>query len=143
MPTVRERLCHAHNIDPELQKSCRIITGTLKPTSLPALFRLAGIQPSFIRREIITKIERHKELIDSWHSLYGHQEVRKRLKFHKSFLTIETLNQISAVSYRLERWQEWECRQHNEVLPSLDETLSLGSNMNSRDWVTLKRAWEK
>ena len=42
--------CHASKIDPELNNACRIITGTLRPTHLPALYRLTGIAPPHIRR---------------------------------------------------------------------------------------------
>ena len=57
---VWSRSCHARKIDPELNKACRIITGNLKPTPLPDLYRLASISPPSIRREAITKAEREK-----------------------------------------------------------------------------------
>lgn len=72
------RSCHAHKVDLEPNKSRRIITGTLKSTPLPALYRRAGIPPPYIQREIITKNERHKQLNDLRYSLYRHHEMRKR-----------------------------------------------------------------
>ena len=76
-------------------------------------------------------------------SLNTLQEVRRRLKSRKSFMTVESLEQSRATSYRLERWQESESELHNEALPNPDETLPQGSNLSRKDWVTLNRARAK
>lgn len=48
------RSCHVHKVDLKLNKSRRIITGVLKSTPLPALYRLTDIPPPHIRRGSIT-----------------------------------------------------------------------------------------
>ena len=88
------RSCHAHKVDPELNRSCRIITGTLKPTPLPSLYRVAGITPPSIRRETISRTEKNNQISDPRHPLHPHQVVRQRLKSRKSFTTVEGLEKI-------------------------------------------------
>ena len=78
---------HADKINADLNNACRIVTGQLKPTPLPALYRSVGIAPPSIRRETQTKIEKHKQETDPRHPLYGHCCPRKRLKSRKSFMT--------------------------------------------------------
>ena len=39
------RSAHAHRVNVELNKACRTMTGTLKSTPPPALYRLSGISP--------------------------------------------------------------------------------------------------
>ncbi|KAK3875779.1 hypothetical protein Pcinc_019358 [Petrolisthes cinctipes] len=98
------RSCHASKVDPELNKVCRTITGALKPTPLPALYRLASIAPPSIKRDTLRKCERDKQLSDNRHPLYGYQEIRRRLKSRKSFVTTNGLGdirrQIGAVERR-------------------------------------------
>jgi len=81
------RSCHASAVDTELNQACRIITGNLKSTPLPAVHRMASIAPPAIRRNALTKQERDKQLNDCRHPLYGHQQVLQRLKSFKSFVT--------------------------------------------------------
>ena len=140
---VWERSCHAHKIDAELHKAYRIITGVLRSTPLPALYRITGIPPPYIRRETATKIEKYKQLNDPRHSLYGHRKVRQRLKSRKSFANVQELDPSQAASYRMERWLEYDRGQSNEALPNPDEKLPPGSNLTRKDWVTLNRARAK
>ncbi|KAK3885136.1 hypothetical protein Pcinc_010618 [Petrolisthes cinctipes] len=137
------RSCLAHKIDAELNKAYRIITGALKPTPLPALYRITGIPPPYIRRKTITKFERHKQLNDPRHSLFGHQEVRQILKSRKSFTTVEVTDPSQAASHRRECWQEYDNGQHNEALPDPEEKLPPGSNLKRKEWATLNRARAK
>ncbi len=97
--------------------------GVLKPTPLPALYRITGIPPPHIRRETITKIELPKQLNGPRDSLYGHQEVRRRLRSRKSFVTVQEINPNQATSYRMERWREYDSGQQNGALPNPDEKL--------------------
>ncbi|KAK4308903.1 hypothetical protein Pmani_019428 [Petrolisthes manimaculis] len=85
------RSCHASKVDPKLNKACRTITDTLKPTPLPVLYKLASIAPPSIKRNTLTKCERDKQLSDNRHPLYGYQEMRRRLKSHYSFVTTNSL----------------------------------------------------
>ncbi|GFR65806.1 LOW QUALITY PROTEIN: retrovirus-related Pol polyprotein from type-1 retrotransposable element R1 4 [Elysia marginata] len=45
------RSCHAKKVDAKLNNACRIVTGQLRPTPLPLLYRTAGIAPPDIRRQ--------------------------------------------------------------------------------------------
>ncbi|KAK3880999.1 hypothetical protein Pcinc_014548 [Petrolisthes cinctipes] len=131
------RWCHAHKIDAELNKAYRIITGVLKSTPLPALYRITGIPPPYIPCKTITKVERHKQLNNPRHSLFGHQEVRQRLKSRKSFTSVEATDPSQAASHRRECWQEYDNGQHNEALPDPEEKLPPGSNLRRKEWATL------
>ena len=65
---VRARSSHARKVDPELNRACRIVTGTLRQTPLLAVYRLTGIAPPHIRRETQTKIHNFKQESDRRHS---------------------------------------------------------------------------
>ncbi|GFS10981.1 RNA-directed DNA polymerase from mobile element jockey-like protein [Elysia marginata] len=55
------RSCHAKKVDAELNNACRIVTGQLRPTPLPLLYRTAGIAPSDIRRQTHGSTEKLKQ----------------------------------------------------------------------------------
>lgn len=134
------RSCHAPKVDSELNKACRTITGALKPTPLPALYRIASIAPPPIRRATITKNEREKQLSDNRHPLYGHQELRRRLKSRRSFVTTNGLGQQKPSEDRLEQWREADRLLLNESLPEPSENLPPGSSFSRKDWIALNRA---
>jgi len=50
--------CHAKKIDPELNNTCQKITGTLRPTPLSSVYRLAGIAAPHICRESMTRTQK-------------------------------------------------------------------------------------
>ncbi|KAK4311281.1 hypothetical protein Pmani_016968 [Petrolisthes manimaculis] len=137
------RSCHAHKINPELNRACRTITGLLKSTPLPALYRLSGIPPPNIRRDVTTKLERHKQMLDPRHSLHGHQEMRRRLKSRKCFLTVEPVELSQADNYMLECWCNSEQQQLNEALPDPAKSLPSGMDLSRKCWVALNRARSK
>ena len=115
------RSFHTQRVDPELNRACWTITGTLKATPLPAFNRLSGIPPPGIRREAIAEAERDKQLSDPRHPLYGHQEVRRRLKSRRSFATLSGLTAQGfngAPSYRLSKWREKDGENPNQALPT-------------------------
>ena len=135
--------CHASKVDPELNKACRIITGALKPTQLPALYRLASIAPPSIRRDTLTKCERDKQLGDNRHPLYGYQDIGRRLKSRNSFATTNGLGNRKPSEYRLERWKDANQLLPSDCLPEASESLPPGSSFCRKDWVALNRARAK
>ena len=137
------RSCHAHKIDPELNNSCRIITGTLKSTPLPALYRLAGIAPPHIRRDIHAKTQKYSQVNDTRHPLYGHSNSARRLKSRKSFMTIHSLDPEQSENHRLEKWREWDHYPPNGAIQIPNEQLPSGTTLPRKDWVTLNRARTK
>ena len=140
---VWERLCHATKVDAELNKACRLITGTLRATPVPALYRLASIAPPNIRRDAIARNEKTKQSNDSRHLLYNHPGTRRRLKSRKSFMTIEGLKNIDPSKYRVEKWRESECHTTKEALPNPSEDLPCGFSLSRKKWVTLNRGRAK
>jgi len=68
---VWERSAHVKRLDPVLNKSCRLITGCLKPTNVHNLHLFAGIAPTEICREAASKLEHSKQIYDSRHMLFN------------------------------------------------------------------------
>ena len=139
---VWSRSCHSGKVDSELNKACRTITGNLRPTPLPALYRLASICPPSIRRDAITKAERERQLSDNRHPLHHHQGVQPRLKSRKSFVTVDRLGNESLSTYRLRRWTETD-QHHRQSIPEPSENLPNGTSLSRKDWVALNRARAK
>jgi len=135
-----ERSCHASKVDAELNTSCRIITGALRPTPLPALYRLAGIAPPPIRREALSRTQKFVQEQDSRHPLHYYHDVRRRLKSRKSFMTIQSLNPKEAAKYRVDRWKASDTLLPNEALQTPCESLPHGTHLPRREWVDLNRA---
>ena len=135
--------CHARKIDPELNNACRTITGTLKPTPLPAVYRLAGIAPPNIRRETQSMTQKYRQETDTRHPLYSHINTRKRLKSRKSFMTTESLPPEHAAAYRVHKWKDWDHCPTNDAIQGPIEHLPLGTDLPRKEWVTLNRARAK
>jgi len=77
---VWSRSCHVKKVNIALNESCKIISGCLKPTPVKEIQALSGIAPPDIRREIALEKERHKQLNDPRHPLYGKNPQLSRLK---------------------------------------------------------------
>ena len=137
------RSCHAQKIDPELNNACRIVTGQLRPTPLPLLYRSAGIAPPQIRREVQTSTLKHKQETDQRHPLFDHNCPKSRLKSRKSFMTVESLHPEQSASCRLEKWNEWDCSPTNNATQAPREQLPTGTGLPRKSWVTLNRARAK
>ena len=140
---VWEKSCHAKKVDSELNNTCRLITGTLRPTPLPTVYRLAGIAPPHIRRTTKAKIQKFKQETDIRHTLYGHVPPRSRLKSRNSFMTNQSLNPDEAENHRLSTWKEWDKSPGNEAVQEPQENLPKGTELPRKDWVTLNRARAK
>ena len=121
----------------------RLITGTLRPTPLPTVYRLAGIAPPHIRRTTKAKTQKFKQETDIRHTLYGHVPPRSRLKSRNSFMTNQSLNPDEAENHRLSTWKEWDKSPGNEAVQEPQENLPKGTELPRKDWVTLNRARAK
>ncbi|KAK3889698.1 hypothetical protein Pcinc_006264 [Petrolisthes cinctipes] len=138
-----DRSCHAHKVNPEMSNSCRIITGTLRPTPLPILYRTKGIAPPHIRGETQAKVQKYIQENYVRHLIFGHSGIRRRLKSRKSFMTIDSLEHMESTNYRLQKWREWDPVTPNDAIQSLCKHLLSGKNLSRKDWVTLNRARSK
>ncbi|GFR66767.1 hypothetical protein ElyMa_003691000 [Elysia marginata] len=136
------RSCRAKKVDAELNNACRIVTGQLRPTPLPLLYRTAGIAPPDIRRQTHGSTEKHKQETDLRHPLFDHSYPRARLKSRKSFRTVERVQPDQAASHRLELWNTWD-NTTNEAIQPQKEQLPSGRELQRKDWVTLNRARAK
>ena len=136
------RSTHAKKVDSELNNACRIITGLLRPTPLPLLYRTAGIAPPNIRRDINARTEKYRQETDSRHPMYGHTYPESRLKSRKSFRTVERLEPGLSAPCRLGIWSEWD-DSPNEAIQSPAEQLPTGTDLQRKDWVSLNRARAK
>ena len=139
---VWSKSCHAKKVDPELNNACRTITGNLRPTPLPAVYRLAGIAPPHIRREAQLKTQKYKQEHDSRHPLSGHIPPRSRLSSRSSFMTAESLRPNLSAQYRTDKWSEWDSL-NNDAIQAPTEQLPTGTELPRKDWVTLNRARAK
>ncbi|KAI8482942.1 hypothetical protein Bbelb_393600 [Branchiostoma belcheri] len=103
---------------------------------------LIVICPPGIRRDVQTRTEREKQLSDPRHPLYGHQEVPRRLKSRRSFMTARRLGGMTPATLRVELLKESH-PSNNRALPLPSETLPPGTDLRRRDWVALNRARAK
>ncbi|GFS03382.1 retrovirus-related Pol polyprotein from type-1 retrotransposable element R1 [Elysia marginata] len=136
------RSCHAEKVDAELNNACRIVTGQLRPTTLPLLYRTAGIALPDVRRQTHGSTEKHKQETDLRHPLFDHSYPRARLKSRKSFRTVESVQPDQAASQRLDLWNTWD-NTTNEAIQPPKEQLPSGRELQRKDWVTLNRARAK
>ena len=79
------RSSHAQRLNPELNSTCRAVTGCLKPTNVEDLDFLAGIAPPDIRRDVCARVEKTKQETNETHSLYGQNPAERRLKSRNCF----------------------------------------------------------
>ena len=136
------RSSHANKVDPELNNACRIVTGQLKCTPLPLLYRTAGIAPPETRRQAHARIEKFKQEMDPRHPMFDHKYPQSRLKSRKSFRTVESLNPDQSVNYRINAWKEWDTTSNEAIHPPA-ENLPTGTDLSRKEWVTLNRARAK
>ena len=125
------RSAHAKKINMALNNTCRIITGCIKSTSVPKLYKLSGIAPPDIRRDVQASKERATQLTDGRHPLHNHQPTTSRLKSRRSFAnTVQPLTNTPDAK-RLEIWRDTEA--------DAVEELAAGHHYNRSHWLTLNR----
>lgn len=84
----------------------RLITECLRSTPVPKLYIMSGTAPHHMKKEVHTKNERTKQIMNERHSMNGQVEPHKRLKSRGSFLrACEPLTK-RPVYKRLEKWKE-------------------------------------
>lgn len=127
-------------MDPELNQACRLITGTLKATPLPALYRLASIAPPAVRRNIAAKKEKKCQQSYPRHPLHNHQEVRRRLKSRRSFATVVELADDDTSKGRLEKWSAMITPGEFPAVPPASESFTNGTDLRRKEWCSLNRA---
>ena len=124
-------------MDTALNDSCRIVTGTLKPTPLGRLYSLAGIAPPDVRREIACAVERQKQSQDNRHLLYHHNPPPSRLKSRRSFLKHSMPIAKDPSTARLELWAERFPYTDAQIPPA--ECLPPGHHLPWATWRALNR----
>ena len=128
-------------LDPVLHNSCRVITGSLKPTNLDNLYVLSGIAPPAIRRSVASSMERLRQSEDCRHPCHGIQPPEKRLKSRKSFLhSVQPLSESPSAA-RCKLWEEQRSTNNNHAkipLPT-KEQLPPGHKQDRKTWKSLNR----
>ena len=84
--SVWARSSHAQILNPELNSTCKAVTGCLKPTNVEDMYLLAGIAPPDIRRDVCARVEKTKQETNEAHSLYGQNPAERRIKSRNCFL---------------------------------------------------------
>ena len=135
-----ERSTHAKKIDPALNATCRLITGCLRPTPTDSLYILSGIAPPEIRRTAASSRERHRQLTDERHPLFGHVPAMSRLKSRKSFLNAVNPS-ATAEDIRSAYWSERLSNLPSRTTMSLcaKEELPPGADSRWAEWKCLNR----
>ena len=123
-------------------KTCRLITGCIRPTATPDLCVLSGIAPPEIRRSFHCQNERTKQLTDQRHSLHHHQPVKSRLHSRNSFISTSQPLLCKPAEACVTKWQnKWEATQSNlkkyDIHPK--EQLPGGDTLPWRTWRTANR----
>ena len=127
------RSTYAYILDPDLNKTCRAMTGCLKPTYVEYLYLIAGIGPPDIRRDVCARIERTKQIEQETHSLFCHIPERSRLKSIKYFLTSVKASYFPAKVIRCNEWQRSRDKSRLGMV-NLNEEPAKGYDM---PWLTL------
>ena len=131
---------HTIIIDSELNKGCRIITGTLQPTPLDNCYCLATITPLRIRRNVATRKEKRELMLNSRHPLHGHMPVLPRFKSRKSFAKVTLLEHANSQQH------EWNYGLLNSIMPRSfpsqphQKTFNKSLFFGRKDWCCLNRA---
>lgn len=87
---VWSKSAHEKKVDIPLNEVTRLITEWLRPIPIPKLYTMSGIAPPHIRREVHTRNERTKQLMDERHLMNGQIAPHKRLKSRK--VSLEHVN---------------------------------------------------
>ncbi|KAJ8372744.1 hypothetical protein AAFF_G00277520 [Aldrovandia affinis] len=129
------RLCHARKLDPNLNETCRIVTGCIKTTPVHCLYALSDI-----RRAVSTK-----QANDNRRSLHEHSAARKRLSSRSSFPDTTEVLETTPTDARITEWQnQWnslgsQTTQWMERGITQDECLATGQDQPWAVWKTLNR----
>lgn len=131
--TVWKNSSHSHHVDVAINDAVRSVTGCLKPTPVEKVYKIAGIAPPVIRRQVAAETERLKQANDPRHPLYGHNIQRTRLKSRKSFIQTTIQCPTTPETRRLQLWEQ------KTGDPKLQEELAAGNHLTYPVWKTLNR----
>ena len=136
---VWNRSSHAKKIDPLLNKACRVIKRTLRPTPTNTLFKLAGrpTAPPNIRRQSKTKTEERKQTSDSRHhciltckfqvDISQERVLPLWRNYHFKYQHRD--------NYRVNQWKDSEIRNPpNNAVQDSTEVIADGALLPRRDW---------
>ena len=129
---------HASKLDPELNDSCRPITGCLRPSNVEELYLLAGIAPPDIRRDVCATVEKKKPETNVTHSLHGQIPAERRWK-RKLFLSSVRPADFPANVIRCSEWQHRQNLASHNYAVNLDESLAKGNTSSWTAWRCLNR----
>ena len=129
---------HASILDPELNDTCRSITGCLRPTNVKELYLLAGIAPPDIRRDVCARVEKKEQETNTAHSLYGQVPAERCLK-RECFLSVVRPADFPAKVIRCSEWQHWQNLASHNYAVNLDESLAKGHTSPLTAWRCFNR----
>ncbi|XP_062835725.1 CMP-N-acetylneuraminate-beta-1,4-galactoside alpha-2,3-sialyltransferase isoform X3 [Anolis carolinensis] len=133
---VWHKSAHAKQVDIALNETCRIITGCLKPTPVDKLYKLAGIAPPDVRREVAANGERNKVEHCESHPLHGYHPPPTRLKSRKGFMRTTTPLDVPPAAARVSLWA---AKPGNSNWMAPQEGLPPGANQEWATWKSLNR----
>lgn len=131
------RSAHAKEVDVALNASCRIISGTLKPTPLSHVYTLSGIAPPSVRRNVASGVEKFKQTHDNRHLLHEQIPPLPRLKSRKSFLRQPSIAPRESARMRLAQWIAKYPPNPPDIVPA--EKLPPGNDLPWAIWKSLNR----
>ena len=115
----------------------RLVSGCLKPTPVHKLYPIIGIAPPNIRRKAAADAERHKQIHDTRHPLYGQEMATQRLASRKSFLKSTT--DITHTSIKQHREEQWRLELGDRPWMTPSEGSNTTHNLEFPIWKTLNR----
>ena len=129
---------HASKLDPELNYTCKPITGCLRPTNVEELYLLAAITPPDIRRDVCAREEKKKQETNAAHSLHGQVPAERRMT-RECFLSSVRHADFPAKVIRCSEWQHRQNLAPHNFAGNLNESLAKGHTSPWAAWRCLNR----
>ena len=129
---------HASKLVPELNYTCKPITGCLRTTNVEELYLLAAITPPDIRRDVCAREEKKKQETNAAHSLHGQVPAERRMT-RECFLSSVRHADFPAKVIRCSEWQHRQNLAPHNFAGNLDESLAKGHTSPWAAWRSLNR----